>query len=272
MKVRDKLWMFGCRAHDDDIFLGRRIFENTDMLKWSRITPAEGAFMLDIPNMLLVTGDGVPAPYSNDAYGYAESFCRMDRVIWSSTGSAGLRSGNEEAFICKLAEEYPNIIGAMADDLMVKYEPDEAGYKAAKAEFEEIRAGLDKSARPLELWATLYTYQMDAWKPYVLDVVDTITMWTWDVKDLKDLEKNFEKVKEQYPNKKKVLGIYFFDYPAGRAYTDEEMEYQCSYGLKLLQEGQIEGLLFCDNCVMGVRLPSEFWLRNWIQKVKNIEL
>ena len=26
----------------------------------------------------------IPAPYSNDAYGYAESFCRMDRVIWSA--------------------------------------------------------------------------------------------------------------------------------------------------------------------------------------------
>ena len=76
--------MFGVRAHDDDNFLGKRAdigSNKEDVIKWSRITPAEGAFMLDIPNILMVNSDGVPAPFSDDAYGYMESFCRK-RLMW----------------------------------------------------------------------------------------------------------------------------------------------------------------------------------------------
>jgi hypothetical protein len=36
-----------------------------------------------------VNSDGIPVPFSADAYGYAESFCRMKKVLWSITGSGG---------------------------------------------------------------------------------------------------------------------------------------------------------------------------------------
>lgn len=75
MTIRDKLWLFASRAHDDDIWLGKS-GENR-FTRWSRITPAEGAMMLDVPNIIMINSDGVPAPYSADAYGYAESFYRM---------------------------------------------------------------------------------------------------------------------------------------------------------------------------------------------------
>ena len=98
MKVRDKLWLFCSRAHDDDVWLGKS-FENR-FTRWSRITPAEGAAMLDVPNVIMVGSDGVPAPYSAEAYGYMESFCRMKNVVWSIVGSGGFRAGNEEKFVC----------------------------------------------------------------------------------------------------------------------------------------------------------------------------
>ena len=56
------------------------------------------------------------------------------------------------------------------------------------------------------------------------------------------------------------------------ALLNEYMELQCEYGLKLLREGRADGLIFLTNCVMGVGLPSEYWLRDWIDRVKNIEL
>ena len=117
--VRDKLWMFGVRPHQDDIWFlppckDRRYSR-------SRITPAEGAFMLDVPNMLMINCDGEPSPFSEEAYGYAESFCRMDKVLWGASGSGGFRVGNEERFICELAKRYPNICGAYMDDFLHKF-------------------------------------------------------------------------------------------------------------------------------------------------------
>ena len=88
-RVRDKFWMFGVKAHQDDVWFYRK--KNDRELWKSRITPTEGAHMLDIPNMIMVNCDGDPAPYSDEAYGYAESFCRMDKVLWSSAGSGGFR-------------------------------------------------------------------------------------------------------------------------------------------------------------------------------------
>ena len=116
--ARDKFWMFGVKAHQDDIWLvpDWRTEKVTYGIS-SRITPAEGAFMLDIPNVLMIQCDGVPAPFSEDAYGYMESFCAMDRVLWGSVGSGGFRVGNEEEFVCRLAEQYPNITGVYLDDV-----------------------------------------------------------------------------------------------------------------------------------------------------------
>ena len=73
--VRDRMWLFASRAHDDDIWLGKS--HNNRFTRWSRITPAEGALMLDVPNIIMINSDGIPVPYSADAYGYAESFYRM---------------------------------------------------------------------------------------------------------------------------------------------------------------------------------------------------
>ena len=110
--ARDKFWIFGVKAHQDDIWL----YPDTRGMEGrvpygcrSRITPAEAALMMDVPNMLMINCEGEPVPFSEEAYGYAESFVRMNKVLWGATGSGGFRAGNEEKFICTLAEKYPNI-------------------------------------------------------------------------------------------------------------------------------------------------------------------
>lgn len=267
MTVRDKLWMFGVRAGDDDNFLGRR---KSMSIKWSRITPAEGAFMLDIPNMLMVGSDGIPVPFSDDAFGYMESFCRMDRVMWSAVGSAGFRAGNEEDYIVELAKKHENVCGAMLDDFVGRYPDTPEGKEQMKAELRKIRNKLDEAPRRMEIWCTLYTNQdID---DETLSMIDGITIWTWSEANLPQLPNVFEQMEKTFPGKKLLLGAYLFDYGAGNALSDESMEFQCEFALKMMKEGRADGLLFCDNCVMGVGLPSEYWLRNWIEKVKNIEL
>ena len=88
--ARDKFWIFGVRAHQDDIWLGRGNYKEGRDRRRSRITPAEATFMLDIPNMMMVCCEGEPVPFSPDAYGYMESFCRMNKVVWSASGDGEL--------------------------------------------------------------------------------------------------------------------------------------------------------------------------------------
>ena len=60
--------------------------------------------------------------------------------------------------------------------------------------------------------------------------------------------------------------------PARHPVPLDLMEMQCNVALKLLREGRIDGIIIEANSVMGVRLPSERCLREWVDKVKDIEL
>lgn len=287
MTVRDKLWLFASCAHDDDPSLGKSPTHQR-YLKKSRITPAEGCFMLDIPNIIMVgSSGGEPVPFSYDALGYAESFCRLDRVLWSVTGSGGFRSGNEEVFICDMAKKYPNVMGGFADDLF--FNDDLGGIedeellkelteKKAKnqAILNSVTSTFKEACRPMELWATVYISNAEArlWdeNPEFWNSFTGLSLWTWEMKDLPMLEANFKTVKRAFPDKKLYLGVYIYDYMSGEPIPNNLMEHQCEFGLKMLKEKQIDGMIFLTNCVMGIGLPSEYWLRDWIEKNKNTEL
>jgi len=79
--------------------------------------------------------------------------------------------------------------------------------------------------------------------------------------------RDFQEYEKLLPDKRKMLGIYIYDYISGHAVKTELMEMQCETGLKWLKEGRIEGMVFLTNCVMGIGLSSEYWLRDWIDRV-----
>lgn len=268
--LRDKLWIFGVRAHQDDIYLGKNRAQRN--YAWSRITPGEAALMLDVPNMIMVNCDGIPVPFSCDGYGYAESFCRLDKVLWGATGSAGFRVGNEEKFICELARKYPNIAGAFMDDFFGKFEHEPNKAELQEKLLREIRAGLDQACRKMELYVVWYASQFKSVDPKLMDYIDGLTIWTWNCTELTKLEERFQFVETNFPKQKKLLGIYMFDFPTGMPVPLELMEHQCELGLKLIREGRLDGMILEANSVMGVGLPSELWLRKWLDKVKMTEV
>ena len=228
--------------------------------------------MLDVPNVIMITSDCDPAPYSKNAYGYMESFCRMQNVVWSITGSGGFRAGNEEDFVCHLTECYPNVSGVFADDFLGQGQSSTMTDEEKRAMVLSIRKKLDTACRPLSMWLTVYTRDIESCDPSLYGLFDNLTLWTWEYRELENLSRNFERFEQKFPSNKKYLGIYILDYPSKQPIPDEYMELQCEYALKLLREGRIDGMIFLTNCVMGVGLSSEYWLRQWIDRVKNIEL
>ena len=102
--------------------------------------------------------------------------------------------------------------------------------------------------------------------------LDGITLWTSLSADLVNLEENFEKIEKKFPSLKKLLGVYMYDFRGRHPISDELMEHQCELGLRLMKEGRLDGLIFETNSVMGVGLPSELWLREWLEKVKYTEV
>jgi hypothetical protein len=196
----------------------------------------------------------------------------MKNVVWSIVGSGGFRIGNEEDFICTLADKYPNITGAFADDFLG------AAASTVKTDEEKrriilgIRQKFEDSGHKLDLWLTVYTRDIETCSAELYGLFDCLTLWTWEYEKLRDLRKNFETMERRFPRQKKYIGIYILNYPTGKAIPDEYMEMQCEFGLEMLRQKRADGLIFLTNCVMGIGLSSEYWLRNWIDRVKGERL
>jgi hypothetical protein len=103
--VRDRMWVW---AHDAGVYNGHWGLPGN-----SRITPAEGAAYLSVPNVIFIRYEGRPKPPFS---AYAPPFKGLKRVMWSVTGASGATSESERSEVLALAREMPNMTGVFMDD------------------------------------------------------------------------------------------------------------------------------------------------------------
>lgn len=260
-KVKDKLWIWGHEAGSHNGSPGIK--------GHSRMTPAEGALYLGIPNLIMVGLENKLAP-SLDQYAMSLSF--LKRVVWSIFSGAS-RYG--VATVRDLARRFPNICGVIIDDFFrARAMPDGRREPAlALKEFTDVRSQPGKADPKLDLWVVLYTKELDDLpiREY-LEQCDVVTLWTWYTEQLKDLERNLEKVERLAPDCRKVLGCYMWDYGAQKPVPLSLMERQCRLGLEWLREERIEGMIFLASCICDLGLEAVEWTREWIREIGEEEL
>lgn len=271
MKAIDKFWLFGVHpTHYDDQYLGRFRDPSGKKSFGSNITPAEGAYYLGLSNVVMAVA---PPPYTSDADYLMFTFKPMNKVLWAVGASGGLNKIDNE-FIVDLADKYDNVIGASLDDFNAMFgsysEPEKT--KKIQSTIMDIKNDLSKAKRPLEVNAVLYFFELKNVNPEAFKELDTISFWTWDSNDLVNLESNFEKACKMFPNQKKMLGIYLYDFRNYHPVPLDKMKHQCEVGLKLLKEGKVDGLIFEANSVMGAGFETDEWVRNWIIEVADTEV
>lgn len=258
--VRDKFWIFTCVAGSDNDSLKKGGFPNG-----SRMTPAEGAFYLGVPNLLMIRWEGLPAqPYDP----YTISFTPLKQVVWSIVGSGGQTEDDELGTVLDLAGRFPNITGIYMDDFFTK---DGSG-RLSVDELKNVRTRLEVDGRRLDLWVVLYTKQLDLPVAPSLEQCDLISFWTWNADELEDLEQNLERLERLSPGRRISLGCYLWDFHNQRPVPLPLMEHQCTLGLKWLQEGRIDNMAFLPNTVCDLGLEVTDWTRNWIRQVGDTPL
>ena len=298
--VRDHLWLFGVPADGPRLF-----YEGAGYRGGSRITPAEGAHWIGVPNLMFITQpwNQPPAMAREKAWKtvttkeqYAISFQSLKRVQWAAVGSGGLGGLAEVPDIVTLAKDYPNITSIYLDDFVTRPYTKRAdgttvGTPAmTEAQLKSMRTQLGKVGRPMEVWTTIYTHEFDRkhrdfkdCEPPLADQMkhfDVVVLWTAKSADLRDLEKNLALLEAIKPKNCRIaLGIYLWGYwdkdPAkaddksyvmGQPVPLDLMEHQCGLGLKWLKEGRVSDLVILGLAGIDQGIPSAPWMRDWIKK------
>lgn len=253
--VRERLWLFGIP-----------ILEQTSC-NWAppgyRMTAAEGALYLGIPNVVYVVQKDLPAPPFDS---YARALAPFQQQVWSILGdSLATRDDLEE--VIRLAGRFPNVTGGMMDDFFRWPGKDGPVGRYSVEEVRRRRDALHGADRRLDLWVVIYVNQLDlASEPY-LELCDVVTLWSWWARELPDLEANFAAFERRAGEKRKVLGCYLADVGDSRPMPLELMQHQCQLGLRWMQEGRLDGMIFLGNPVSALGLEAVEWTRDWIAEV-----
>jgi len=287
--VRDRLWIFSVLAGGDD-----KSLERGNVLGGSRMTPAEGAYWLNVPNLLLIrSSDEPPLPSSQGPRAktsfeqYAIAFQPLDRVVWSVVGSGGKGGMSELAPVLDLAKKFPNFTGIYLDDFIIDAKRQSDGRVVGRPaitpdELKRAREQMKAVGRPMDIWVTLYTHEINPSRKIAspafrgcdpplaefLDQFDVLTLWTWNSDELPMLEENLATLEKIAPKGARIaLGMYIWDFHNRKPVPVERMQLQCELGRKWLKEKRIQEMIFLANTVLDVGLPSAEFSRQWIANV-----
>lgn len=251
--VRDRIWIWGGApgATNDD---------------WghapSRMTAAEAAFYMGIPNLFLIRHKGRPQLEEYDQYAIALS--PLKRVVWAVVESGGETAPERRDYVLKMPARFPNISGFIMDDY---FKGDGTAHLTVDQlrELQQRRRTAD--GRTLPLYVVVYTHQLHLPIQDHLKYCDKITFWTWKSEDLARLQENFERLEKITPDHPKLLGCYLWDFGNKAPMPLERMKAQTQYGYQLLQEGRIEGMIFLEHGVCDIGLDTVEWTRAWLDEV-----
>ncbi|MFW6039109.1 MAG: hypothetical protein ACOC9P_01385 [bacterium] len=264
--ARQRFWLWGHPAGAHNAVAAFNLPER------SSIEPTEAAERLGIPNLIMVAFGGEPRPPFEP---YAEPMRRLDRLVWSIVGDRSSQRNDRTPDlepVLSLAKRHPALIGGIMDDYFDRRLGPAADY--ARFSVDQTRRfaeALHHGRRPLDLWVVLYDHQLDLPVGDHLAACDVITYWTWEAKNVPELEINFARAQALAPGKRFMQGVYLWDYGGGgQPMPVDALKAQCEIGLRWLQEGRTEGMIFLGSCIADLNLEAIAWLRDWIERVGSI--
>ena len=255
--VRDRLWLWGhdAGAHNDGWGLPGP----------SRITPAEAAFYLGIPNLIMVRYQGRPRLPLDQ---FAVPLQALRRVVWSAVGAHGQSDEEERAHVLNLAGRHANVTGVMLDDFFVdKPRPGQEAAALSLDKLRELHGGLAAGGRRLDLWTVLYEHQLDPRLAPFLELLDVVSLWTWDAEKVQNIRSSLGQLEALAPSCGKVLGCSMWNYGRNSPMPVAILKDLYGLGLDWLRQGRIQGMIFLASCICDLQLEAVEWTRKWVAKI-----
>lgn len=220
------------------------------------MTPAEGAFLMGVPNLFMVKFGRFPAPPYDQL---ATSLLPLKQVVWSLVGAGGNTSSEDREEVIRVAKAFPNITGFVLDDF----------WQNGKAAMSPEELGEVRQSTGKRLWGVLYTSEIHNWDAVRHHVphMDHLTLWFWNPKKLDGVEHYVNALRGKCPHHPIHLGCYLWDFGGKRPMPHRSVERQCEFGLRSIKSGLVSGMVFIGTPVLDVGLESAEYVRNWVARV-----
>ena len=223
-------------------------------------TLVRGAQYFDAKNAVYVYGptdDKMMQLHS----GFKRILCQVNSQC-RTPGAQGTMSdeSNAEA-LSKLSLKYPNIVGAMCDDVatyfrnLVLPEAFEARYKALK-----------KYNDKLKMYGVIYVHEL-ARKDFslILPYLDTVNLWFWNMDEILDYDRNILLCQERFPGKPIIQGIFLHEYGISDAGNlPELLIYQLDKAREYMTRGIVEGVIILGDREIKKWPESSAAVRNYL--------
>jgi hypothetical protein len=151
------------------------------------MTPAEGAFYMGLPNLFMVASLKMPEPPWDQ---YALAFRPLKQIVWSIGLGHGLSYPNH---VFPPAAKVPNITGLILDDLFTS-KPDGQISALNDEELRGVQSRLQLPSRKLDLWAVVYEQDLDKPIAPMLQAMDLLGFFVWNVPNLPNLERDLARL------------------------------------------------------------------------------
>lgn len=270
LRLKDNFWLWGQNPGSHHVGSPEGGYRLPGV---NHMDSREGCDFFGIDKCLRVTMSTGPFP-PFDAE--AAKLKDLKEVVWSAIGAGGATIYSNDNHsdvdeVVRMAKIYPNVSGAVMDDFFYGTEvPGRSSGRHSIESIQSIRRKLHSFAkRPLDLWVVWYTYQLDFNVAEYLDLCDVITLWTWKGSDLPEIDANLKKMMEKTPGKRRFAGCYMWNYGERKPLTMDQMKYQLDRYYHWLKKGDIEGIIFCSNCIADIGLETVDYTRKWINQVGN---
>lgn len=258
-KLIDKLWNWGHLESS----------HNACTLLDCKMTPEEFANEYGIKNAFIVSyGGNIQPPFDDKA----KRFSVLNEVKWSVLGDASTplpeaELGNTQDILDVLSVG-GNITGGIVDDF---FSP-ERMERFTPEVLKKIKAKLN--ANGLDFWCVLYNHQLDFELDKYIECFDGVTFWLWGCEKINDMEEYLQKLFALTKDKPVMLGVYLWDYvDTGKQPMNPVLfEKQLKRYFGLLENGEIEGVIFCSSTVGDSDLETNKILKRYIAEYGDREI
>ena len=189
---------------------------------------------------------------------YQRVLCQVNATCRTPGAQEGSSDEENAERLSLLSLKYPNICGAMCDDVTTMFErvvlPDT---------FEARYRGLKKHNPNLKMYGVAYVhelYQKDF--RLILPYTDVVNLWFWFREDILEYDRHIAKCQEAFPGKPIIQGIFLQDY--GRTCLGNPPEILC-YQLDKVREYMAKGI------VQGAIILGDREIKKWPESAEAVK-